>query len=103
MFAVIATGGKQYRVRLGEELEVEKLSGDVGDSVELRPVLIVDDEGGLTTGSDLAGRSVTATITAHGRGQKLTVFTYKNKTRQRRKLGHRQSFTRIKVESIQEG
>ena len=97
MYAVVATGGKQYRVAPGDELRVERLKGDVGDAVELRPVLLVGDDGGLTVGSDLDGRSVPATITAHGKGKKLVVFTYKNKSRQHKKRGHRQSLTTIKV------
>ena len=97
MYAVIATGGKQYRVRPGEELEVEKLDGEVGDAVELTPVLLVDDDGGVTAGNDLEGRTVPATITGHGKGDKITIFTYKNKTRQRRKQGHRQPYTTIEV------
>ena len=97
MYAVIATGGKQYRVAPGEELQVELLRGDIGDAVELAAVMLVGDDGAVTTGPQLSGRTVPATITGHGRGKKLTVFTYKNKTRQRRKTGHRQGFTTVKV------
>lgn len=100
MYAVIATGGKQYRVAPGDEIRVEKLDGDVGATVELRPVLVVDDDGGITTAGDLEGRLVTATITAHGRGEKIRVFTYKNKTRQHKRRGHRQAFTTVRVESV---
>ncbi|MGH3441682.1 MAG: 50S ribosomal protein L21 [Nitriliruptorales bacterium] len=103
MYAVIATGGKQYRVEPGEELRIEKLDGAVGDSVELRPVLIVDDDGNVATGGDLEDRTVDATITGHGRGDKIRVFTYKNKSRQRRRKGHRQSYTRIKVGDLAGG
>ncbi len=97
MYAVIATGGKQYRVRPGDELEVEKLDGDVGDEVQLPAVLVVDEDGAVTTGPDLDDRTVPATITGHGKGDKITIFTYKNKTRQRRKQGHRQRYTTIQV------
>lgn len=97
MYAVIATGGKQYRVAPGDEIEVELLTGDVGDAVELRAVMLVDDDGDVTVGPDLEDRAVKATITGHGKGEKITVFTYKNKTRQRRKQGHRQRYTTIKV------
>lgn len=100
MYAVIATGGKQYRVAPGDEIEVEKLAGAVGDAVDLRPVMLVGDDGDVTVGSDLADRAVKATITGHGKGQKITVFTYKNKTRQRKKQGHRQRYTTVKVEEI---
>ncbi|MDP8961377.1 MAG: 50S ribosomal protein L21 [Actinomycetota bacterium] len=100
MYAVVASGGKQYRVVPGEEVRVEKLDGDLGDTVTLRPVMLVDDDGTVTVGPDLEGRTVTATITGHGKGKKITVFTYKNKSRQRKKKGHRQLFTTVKVDQI---
>lgn len=100
MYAVIATGGKQYRVEPGMELTVEHLSGEVDDTVELRPVMVVDDEGAVTAGKDLGDRAVKATITGHGRGAKVRVFTYKNKSRQHKRRGHRQHQTTIKIDSI---
>jgi large subunit ribosomal protein L21 len=100
VYAVIATGGKQYRVEPGQEVTVERLTGDVGDAVTLIPVLVVDDEGAVTTGGDLADRAVSATITGHDLGRKLRVFTYKNKSRQRKTRGHRQHRTTIRIESI---
>ena len=100
MYAVIATGGKQLRVEPGQEVRVEALDGAVGDAVELRPVLVVDDAGAVTTGGDLAGRSVAATITAHDRDPRIRVFTYKNKTRQRKRRGHRQHRTVVRIDSI---
>jgi large subunit ribosomal protein L21 len=100
VYAVIATGGKQYRVEPGQQLTVEKLAGDVGDTVELRPVMVVDDEGAVTTGTALADRQVAATITGHERGPHLRVFTYKNKSRQRKRRGHRQHHTTIRIEEI---
>jgi large subunit ribosomal protein L21 len=100
VYAVIATGGKQYRVEPGTELTVEKLAGAVDDTVELRPVMIVDDEGNVTAGPDLAERAVTATITGHGKGEKIRVFTYKNKSRQHKRRGHRQQQTTIKIDRI---
>lgn len=98
-YAVIATGGKQYRVEPGQKLTVEKLAGAVGDTVELPAVMVVDDSG-VTTGGDVAGRTVTATITEQGRGDKVRVFTYKNKSRQHKRRGHRQYQTTITVDSI---
>ena len=100
MYAVIATGGKQYRVAPGDVLRVEKLDGSIGDAIELRPVLVVGDEGDLSLGDSLSGRTVRATITDQSRGEKLTVFTYKNKSRQHKKRGHRQSLTTIRVDEI---
>ncbi len=99
MYAIIATGGKQYRVEEGQHLTVEKLTGDVGDSVDL-PVVLVGDGGDVTTGSDVSDRTVSATITDHGRGDKIRVFTYKNKSRQHKRRGHRQHQTTIKIDSI---
>ena len=100
MYAVIASGGKQYRVEPGQELTVDKLAGEVGDSVSLAPVLVVDDDGGVVAGGDLAGRSVDAQITGHSRGEKIRVFNYKNKSRQRKRRGHRQDHTTIRIEGI---
>lgn len=99
MYAIIATGGKQYRVQEGQELAVEKLAGEVGDSVSL-PVVLVADGSDLTTGPDVADRMVTATITGHDRDAKIRVFTYKNKSRQHKRRGHRQHKTLITIDSI---
>ena len=101
MYAVIATGGKQYRVQQGDTLDVEKLTvGDDG-SVELRPVMLVDDDGGVTVARDaLAAATVRASVLEQVKGPKLTVFTYRNKTGYRRKTGHRQPLTRIRVDQI---
>jgi large subunit ribosomal protein L21 len=100
VYAVIATGGKQLRVEQGQEVRVELIDGAVGDSVALRPVLVVDDAGTVTAGSDLAGRSVNATITSHEKDPRVRVFTYKNKSRQRKRRGHRQHRTMVRIEQI---
>lgn len=99
MYAIIATGGKQYRVEEGQHLTVEKLAGDVGDAIDL-PVVLVGDGDDVTAGADVADRTVSATITDHGRGDKIRVFTYKNKSRQHKRRGHRQHQTTIKIDSI---
>jgi large subunit ribosomal protein L21 len=99
-YAVVATGGKQYRVEPGQTLTVEKLDGQVGDTVELPCVMVVDDAGAVSAGADVAGRTVSATITEHGRGKKIRVFTYKNKSRQHKRRGHRQPNTTVTVDSI---
>ena len=104
MYAVIRTGGKQYKVKVGDLIDVEKLAGDDGASLELEPLLVVDDDGNVTAAAaDLAKAKVTASVVNQHRGKKIRVFTYKNKTRQRRTLGHRQSLTRLKVETIDLG
>jgi large subunit ribosomal protein L21 len=104
VYAVIRTGGKQYKVKVGDLIDVEKLAGDDGASLELEPLLVVDDDGNVTSAvDDLARAKVTASVVDQFRGRKIRVFTYKNKTRQRRTLGHRQSLTRLKVETIDLG
>jgi large subunit ribosomal protein L21 len=100
VFAVIATGGKQYRVIEGQNVTVEKLDVAVGDSVDIPAVMVVDDEGAVTAGPDLSGRTVSATVTDHFRGDKIRVFTYKNKSRQHKRRGHRQAQTTITIDSI---
>ena len=100
MYAVIATGGKQYRVGVGDTLDVEALEAPEG-SVELRPVLLVGDDGDVTADADaLARASVKASVVEHYRDRKVTVFKYRNKSGYRRKAGHRQRRTRIRVEAI---
>jgi large subunit ribosomal protein L21 len=100
VYAVIAAGGKQLRVEQGQEVRLELIDGAVGDSVALRPVLVVDDAGTVTAGSDLEGRSVSATITSHEKDPRVRVFTYKNKSRQRKRRGHRQHRTMVRIEQI---
>ena len=101
MYAVIATGGKQYRVMVGDTLDVEKLSADDSGAVQLRPVLFVGDDGAVTSGADaLESITVKATVVDQVKGPKLTVFKYKNKTGYRNRNGHRQPLTRIRVDEI---
>ncbi len=102
MFAVVRTGGKQLRVEPGTAVRVEKLEGAVGDSVELGEVLLVGAEDGAKIGTPLvAGAKVVGTITAQGRGPKLTIFKLKRRKGYRRKAGHRQSYTEIRVDKIE--
>jgi large subunit ribosomal protein L21 len=101
MYAVIATGGKQYRVSPGDIVEIEKLPWDVGAELELNSVVAVSREPGqVLAGSDLGGAKVLATIVGHGRGEKIRVFKFKRKKQYRRTIGHRQDFTRVKVTDI---
>lgn len=100
-FAVVKTGGKQYRVEPGQTIEVEKLSIEEGQPVELTDVLLVSDENGLRQGQPLvAGAKVVGRVVKQGRGPKIIVFKYKPKVRYRKKTGHRQSITRIAIEDI---
>jgi large subunit ribosomal protein L21 len=100
-YAIIQTGGKQYRVEPGVTFRVESLPGDEGDLVELEDVLMVSDDGEVKLGNPtLPGAKVTAEVVGNGRGKKVTVFKYKAKTRYRRKNGHRQSYTELRVTDI---
>lgn len=101
MYAVIKSGGKQYSVRPGDTLTVEKLDGEIGDRLELTDVLMVADGDTVTVGSPtVGGASVLAEVVEHGRGKKIIVFKYKNKIRYRKRTGHRQSYTRLSVTDI---
>ena len=101
MYAVIKTGGKQYRVAEGDTLDVERL-GELDDEVALTPVLIVDGDTVLA-GPAAAGASVAARVVGEGRGKKIRGFTYKNKTNQRKRWGHRQGFSTIEITGITKG
>jgi large subunit ribosomal protein L21 len=97
MYAVIQTGGKQYRVAEGDRLDVELLDGD---DVTLAPVLLVDGDQVLSTRAALDGVSVTARVVGHAKGPKIRGFTYKNKSNQRRHWGHRQHYSTIEITAI---
>ena len=102
MYAVIRTGGKQARVAPGDSIRVEKLEGTVGDPVELSEVLLVGNEGEPRIGTPLVeDAKVVGTITAQARGPKITVFKTKRRKGYRRKRGHRQAYTEIRVEKIE--
>jgi large subunit ribosomal protein L21 len=100
MYAVIETGGKQYRVAAGDSVEVETLLGDVGAEVELGRVLALVDGDQVTAGAGAGSARVKGTIVAHGRGVKLLAFKFKRKKQYKRTIGHRQNFTRVKVSEI---
>jgi large subunit ribosomal protein L21 len=102
MYAVIKTGGKQYRVEQGQQLQVEKLSTGDAD-VTLTPLLLVDGDTVLSTPAQLSGASVSAKVVGEAKGPKVTGFTYKNKTNQRRRWGHRQKYATIEITKIVKG
>ena len=99
MYAVIETGGKQYRVATGDVIEVETLPVEAGDTVELDHVLLISGEDGVTVGTPTVdGARVKATVQDHGRAKKIIV--YKHKKNYHKKQGHRQNFTRLQIDEI---
>ncbi len=100
MYAVIETGGKQYKVGVGDRLKVEKLSAEAGASVNMDRVLMVADGENIATGSAVDDSSVTATVIAHGKAGKIKVFKMKRRKNYRRTQGHRQDFTEIQITGI---
>ena len=100
-YAIVQTGGKQYRVQTGDTIRVETLPNQVGEAVELNEVLLVSEDGQVTLGSPtVPGAAVTVEVLANGRGKKIVIFKYKAKTRYRRRNGHRQGYTELKVTGI---
>ncbi|TXT23356.1 MAG: large subunit ribosomal protein L21 [Gallionellaceae bacterium] len=101
MYAVIKTGGKQYRVAQGETLKIESLTGDVGSAVVLDKVLAVGNGDTLNVGKPLvSGASVQATIVSHGRGDKIRIFKMKRRKHYQKHQGHRQNYTEIRIDGI---
>jgi len=104
MYAIIRTGGKQFRVAPGDTLKVPSISAEVGETITIDDVLMGADDGDLKLGAPLVdGASVKAEIVAHGRGEKIIVFKWKRRKNYRRKQGHRQGYTEIRVDSIDLG
>lgn len=101
MYAVLKTGGKQYRVAVGDVLKVESLSAKEGDSVELDQVLMIADGDQVKVGSPfISGTTVTATVRGHGRGPKIRVFKMRRRKNSRQHIGHRQNYTELEITSI---
>ena len=101
MYAVVETGGKQYRVSVGDKLKVEKLDVEEGASIQLDRVLMVCDDGKVEVGTPVIdGTSVGATVLSQGRGEKIKVFKFKRRKKYRKTQGHRQSFTQLEITSI---
>jgi large subunit ribosomal protein L21 len=102
MYAVVSSGGKQYRVQQGETLKVEKISGEVGSPVSFDRVLMYSDGENVKVGQPiLEDATVTGHIVEQGKAKKILVFKYKRRKRYRRKQGHRQQFTAVKIDSIE--
>lgn len=101
IYAIIRSGGKQYRVEPDQVIEVDSLPAQVGSTVEITDVLMVEDDGDVLLGRPLLnGARVITEVVGHGRADKVVVFKYKAKTRYRRKLGHRQPYTRLAIRRI---
>jgi large subunit ribosomal protein L21 len=102
MYAIIETGGKQYKVRKGDVIHVEKLSAGEGETVTFERVIAVGKDDGFVAGTPVVeGASVTGKVEKHVKGKKIIVFKYKPKKNYRRKQGHRQPYTRVVIENIQ--
>jgi len=100
MYAIIATGGKQYKVENGMKLEIEKIDANIGDIVKF-DVLMVSDENGISAGNPtVAGAYAEAEVLDQGKGKKIIVFKYKAKKNERSRQGHRQPFTKVLIKSI---
>jgi large subunit ribosomal protein L21 len=103
MYAIVKTGGKQYKVAEGDVIEVEKLVGAPGDGLSLAAVLLVDGEDLVTDAAALAKVAVTAEVVEHTKGPKIRIHKFKNKTGYHKRQGHRQPLTRVKVTGISTG
>jgi large subunit ribosomal protein L21 len=104
VFAVVKSGGKQYRVEPGQLLKVDHVAGNVNDEVRLEDVLLFSDDSGVTVGTpNVAGHTVRATIVEQTKGEKIVVFKFKSKKRYRKTRGHRSQLTVLKVEEILQG
>ncbi len=101
MFAVVKAGGKQYRVAVGDTIEVDRMPNAVGDEITLGDVLIVENDGKVNTGMPfVSGARVIAKVIGDAKGKKVTHFDYRNKHRRRKTIGHRQQFTRLEISEI---
>ena len=101
MYAVIKTGGKQYKVSAGEKLKVETIAAEIGAEIVLDQVLLVADGDAVTTGTPLvSGAVVKATVVSHGRGEKIKIFKMRRRKHYRKTLGHRQNYTEIQISGI---
>ncbi|MBI2313285.1 MAG: 50S ribosomal protein L21 [Betaproteobacteria bacterium] len=101
MYAVIKTGGKQYRVSAGEKLKIEQIPADIGSEIVLEEVLMVADGDKVTAGTPLvAGAKVKATVLAHGRGEKVHIFKLRRRKHYKKSQGHRQNYTEIRIDGI---
>ena len=101
MYAIVRSGGRQHKVAVGDVLEIDKINEAVGSSLSLQPLLLVDGDSVTSDASALGSASVTAEVLAETKGPKIRIFKYKNKTGYRRRQGHRQRYTQVRVTGIE--
>ena len=101
MYAIVRSGGRQHKVAVGDVLQVDKVNAEVGSTVNLTPLLLVDGEAVMSEADRLAAVSVTAEVLAEIKGPKIRILKYKNKTGYKKRMGHRQRYTRVKVTGIE--
>jgi large subunit ribosomal protein L21 len=100
MYAIVVTGGKQYRVMQGETLRVEKLEAEAGSEIKLDNVLMLGDADGIKLGDAVKGATVTAKVIGHGRGDKIRIVKFRRRKHHRKQMGHRQHYTEIQITGI---
>lgn len=101
MYAIVKSGGKQYRVAVGDKIDVERLPNAVGEQITLNDVLMIEQDGAVTVGKPMVpGARIVAKVIEEGKGDKVTHFDYRNKHRRRKTHGHRQLFTRLEISEI---
>lgn len=101
MFAIIQNGGKQYKVSIGQEIDIEKIPGETGDKIELKDIILIQkDDGTMLSGDRVKDVIVQATIVKEGKKDKVIIFKKRRRETYRKKFGHRQSFTRVKINDI---
>ena len=101
MYAIVRSGGRQHRVSVGDVLELDKFDGAVGSNLSLQPILLVDGDSVTSAAADLESVSVTAEVLGATKGPKIHILKYKNKTGYRKRQGHRQHYTQVKVTGIE--
>ena len=100
MYAILATGGKQYKVAEGDIIYIEKLNAATGDTVTFDEVVVVNNDKDILCGDKVANAKVTAEVVGEGKGKKIIVYKYKRKTGYHKKNGHRQAYTQVKIDKI---
>jgi len=100
VYAIVRSGGRQHKVAVGDVIEIDRVHDAVGSTLTLQPLLVVDGEAVTATGAALSGAAVTAEVLAETKGPKIRIFKYKNKTGYRRRQGHRQRYTQVRITDV---